>query len=147
MNVFVASKAMPCSHQAPVCSLLAEMQASEASVEAKQQSEQLPCWDPETAIFNQAAIPYIISTTILPQLQPSMFSGEQARQDAAQAEYEIRTAAFMGLRIMTDQAVHLARQGIMIPHLYPQRQLSVLSEAPTPLGMAAHCCHTHSQFV
>ncbi|KAL0053451.1 hypothetical protein WJX82_005899 [Trebouxia sp. C0006] len=60
--------------------------------------------------------------------------GEQARQDAAQAEYEIRTAAFMGLRIMTDQAVHLARQGIMIPHLYPQRQLSVLSEAPTPLG-------------
>ncbi|DBA85687.1 hypothetical protein WJX77_011063 [Trebouxia sp. C0004] len=60
--------------------------------------------------------------------------GEQARQDAAQAEYQIRTAAFMGLRIMTDQAVHLAKQGSMIPHLYPERQLSVLSEAPTPLG-------------
>ncbi len=66
-----------------------------------------------------------------------MFPGEQAREDAAQAEYQIRTAAFMGLRIMTDQAVHLARQGSMIPHLYPERQLSVLSEAPTPLGMAA----------
>jgi hypothetical protein len=86
-------------------------------------------------------LPFQFSTTVLPQVQHSMFSGEQAREDAAQAEYQIRTAAFMGLRIMTDQAVRLAKQGSMIPHLYPERQLSVLSEAPMPLGMAAHDCH------
>jgi len=75
-----------------------------------------------------------------------MFSGEQAREDAAQAEDQIRTAAFMGLRIMTDQAFHLAKQGSMIPHLYPERELSVLSEAPTPLGMAGHDGHPLARF-
>ena len=85
------------------------------------------------------------STTILPKMQHFMFSGEQAREDAAQAENQIRTAAFMGLRMMTDQAVHLAKQGSMIPHLYPERQLSVLSEAPTPLGMAGRP-HTLARF-
>ena len=51
----------------------------------------------------------------------------------------MRTAAFMGLRMMSDQAAHLARQGSMIPHLYPERQLSLLPATPKPLGMP--CLH------
>ena len=45
-----------------------------------------------------------------------------------------RIAAFMGLRMMSEQAGQLAKQGSMIPHAYPERHLSSLPETPPPLG-------------
>ena len=43
----------------------------------------------------------------------------------------------MGLRIVSEQAAQLAKQGSMIPHLYPEQQLSRLPETPPPLGMSS----------
>ena len=42
----------------------------------------------------------------------------------------------MGLRLMSDQAAHLAKQGSTIPHLYPEHQPSVLYVIPKPIGKA-----------
>ena len=62
--------------------------------------------------------------------------GEEAWHDGGEAEYLVRSAAFMGLRLMSDQAAHLAKQGSTIPHLYPERQPSVLYIIPKPIGKA-----------
>ena len=40
----------------------------------------------------------------------------------------------MGLRLMSDQAAHLAKQGSTIPHFYPEHQPSVLYVIPKPIG-------------
>ena len=42
----------------------------------------------------------------------------------------------MGLRLMSDQAAHLAKQGSTIPHFYPEGQPSVLYVIPKPIGKA-----------
>lgn len=55
--------------------------------------------------------------------------------DGLARERKARVAACMGLRIISEQAAQLAKQGSMIPHLYPERQLSKLHETPPPLGM------------
>ena len=67
---------------------------------------------------------------------------------AAQAmETQARVAAFMGLRIMSEQAAQLAKHGSMIPHLYPERQLSRLPNTPAPLGKLLYLLmHGMSQY-
>ena len=55
--------------------------------------------------------------------------------DGSANERKARAAASMGLRIVSEQAAQLAKQGSMIPHLYPERQLSKSPETPPPLGM------------
>lgn len=55
--------------------------------------------------------------------------------DGLARERKARLAASMGLRIMSEQAAQLAKQGSMIPHPYPERQLSKLHETPPPLGV------------
>lgn len=57
--------------------------------------------------------------------------------DGLANERKARAAASMGLRIVSEQAAQLAKQGSMIPHLYPERQLSRLPETPPPLGMSS----------
>lgn len=64
-----------------------------------------------------------------------MREGGSPRSGAGLArERKAQVAAAMGLRILSEQAAQLAKQGSMIPHLYPERQLSKLHETPPPLG-------------
>lgn len=57
--------------------------------------------------------------------------------DGLAKERKARVAAFMGLRIMSDRAAQLAKQGSTIPHPYPERQLSRLPQTPSPLGRSS----------
>ncbi len=47
--------------------------------------------------------------------------------DGEANERKARAAAFMGLRIMSEQAAQLIKHGSIIPHQYPERQLSRLA--------------------
>ena len=55
-------------------------------------------------------------------------------EDMRAAENALRVAAFMGLRIMSDQAAHLLRSGSMITHGLPERLPSLLPATPSPVG-------------
>ena len=48
----------------------------------------------------------------------------------------VRTGAFMGLRMLSEEARRLQRLGSEPPRLHP-RQLSSIAESPTPLGELA----------
>ena len=48
----------------------------------------------------------------------------------------VRTGAFMGLRMLSEEARRLQRLGSEPPRLHP-RQLSSIAESPTPLGEMA----------
>ena len=72
----------------------------------------------------------------------SLAAGSAWSGDDIANERKARTASSMGLRIMSEQAAQLAKQGSMIPHLYPERQLSRLPHTPPPLGMlSVNMCH------
>ena len=75
----------------------------------------------------------------------SFAAGSARSGDGMAKERKARVAASMGLRIMSEQAAHLAKQGSMIPHLYPERQLSKLPHTPPPLGVLSVIMgHSHS---
>lgn len=82
----------------------------------------------------KSSLPSVVWCTKKAQFCFGLLSGGSAKP-AEQKERKARVAAFMGLRIMSEQAAQLAKQGSVIPHLYPERQLSRLTKTPHPLGV------------
>ena len=58
----------------------------------------------------------------------------------------VRTGAFMGLRMLSEEARRLQRLGSEAPRLHPRR-LSSIAESPTPLGELANMVAAHRQVI